>query len=118
MKCNSRLYYYKKLNKKGKRVLAFVVCEGRTQEEIAWTEEKALKDNLVNLDYEICDGNVTGKIEAVEEPYMGGTSASLEVNYECDKCKNTYYKLLPDTYNINEWFNNVLNSFFFGKEEV
>lgn len=42
-----------------------------------------------------CDGNIIATIQAVDEPYMGGHSAELEVTYKCDKCGANFFNELP-----------------------
>lgn len=50
-----------------------------------------------------CGGNIKVTIEAVDEPEWGGTSASLEISYKCDKCGCTWYPELPSKYDISEF---------------
>jgi hypothetical protein len=52
-----------------------------------------------------CAGKVVAKIEAVEEPYLGGMSASLSVKFFCDTC-GWYHDDLPDQeFSLNKWLN-------------
>lgn len=44
---------------------------------------------------EICDGRIIAKVEADEEPYMGGSSAVFSVSYQCDRCSNSFFLELP-----------------------
>lgn len=44
---------------------------------------------------EVCDGNVGVTVKAVDEPDWGGTYASFEIEYKCDKCGGSYYPELP-----------------------
>jgi hypothetical protein len=44
-----------------------------------------------------CDGHIRASVMARDEPDWGGTHARLEVTYECEKCKNTYFWTLPVT---------------------
>lgn len=32
-----------------------------------------------------CGGNIAASVSVVNEPYFGGTSASLDVDYTCDR---------------------------------
>lgn len=43
-----------------------------------------------------CGGNIICTIDAKEEPYYGGCSAALDVEYKCDKCGQiNFYPELP-----------------------
>ncbi len=50
-----------------------------------WTQ-KTIEDREGPGDIEICDGELSVKIEAVDEPDWGGHSARLEVEIKCKKC--------------------------------
>jgi hypothetical protein len=50
-----------------------------------------------------CGGNIIVTVEAVNEPYFGGTSASLEITYKCDKCGCTWYPELPTEFSISKF---------------
>lgn len=38
-----------------------------------------------------CDGVLVASVKAVDEPYMGGSSAALEIVVTCDRCGHTYH---------------------------
>lgn len=38
-----------------------------------------------------CDGALVASVKAVDEPYMGGSSASLEILVTCERCGHTYH---------------------------
>lgn len=40
---------------------------------------------------EPCQGNIIATVAVENEPYMGGTSATLAVEYRCDRCKEFIY---------------------------
>jgi hypothetical protein len=64
----------------------------------------------LDLDHpEICQGNVMVSIIAEDEPYYGGTSATLEVRFRCDTCDHQNYPNLPSSYGFNEWVNKLLD---------
>lgn len=65
-------------------------------------------EDYFDQNYETCDGDVVVKILAVDEPYFGGSSAKLSVEFKCKKCGCTHYSELPNEYNINEWLNKIL----------
>jgi hypothetical protein len=47
---------------------------------------------------ELCDGNITASIQAVDEPdYHSGHYAMLEIIYRCDKCNSQHFPELPDS---------------------
>lgn len=46
-------------------------------------------------DTEACDGTVVATVEAEDEPYFGGRSAELRVQFKCDLCGNTDFPELP-----------------------
>jgi len=106
MKCKAKLIY----TKSGK--LWQTISPTATVEQINYFISQISKKQLENIDlyspnsqmYE-CQGKVTGTIKAEDEPYYGGSSASLSIEYECSECKNTWYENLPNKYTINEWFN-------------
>jgi len=112
MKCNSRIYYWANKRKNNKRVLHTIVSiRGRDSNEISWIEKNMNDNEKVDPNFEVCDGDISIEILAEDEPYMGGTSAKLEVKYKCTKCSCNYYKDLPNEYNINEFFNDWLNKY-------
>ncbi len=40
----------------------------------------------------LCGGHVVmSKLGAYDEPYYGGTSAVLEMQFKCERCGNTYF---------------------------
>lgn len=45
----------------------------------------------------LCEGKISVKIEAEDEPYMGGSSAVLSITYKCYECGNTFFPHLPQT---------------------
>lgn len=57
---------------------------------------------------EPCDGTIRVSVSAQEEPYFGGVSAELYVNFSCSKCKMSD-ESLPDQYNFNEWLQSILD---------
>lgn len=60
-------------------------------------------ENLLANGYSICGGKVMASVEATDEPYYGGSSAVLEVGYECQRCSNRFWPELPDSGRINEF---------------
>ena len=120
MKCRARIIYFKKLDGNGNKRIAQVLNPDVTDDQIAYFVSQCEKNNKqwlrkVNLYspngimYE-CQGNVTMEVRAVDEPYMGGTSAALEVEYRCSKCNCTYYKNMPDEYSLNDWLNVIVSN--------
>lgn len=111
MKCGARIYYYKKTYPSGlKKVAMNFSVKGMSEDEILHIEKEVAREN-VDSNYDICDGDILGKISAEEELYMGGVSAILDVSYSCTKCKCVNYRHLPNEHNINAWFNNWLNNY-------
>jgi hypothetical protein len=45
---------------------------------------------------EICDGKIEARVEAEDEPYMGGSSAVLTITYTCEKCHGQHFPHLPE----------------------
>jgi hypothetical protein len=67
--------------------------------------------NMTKLDLdalEVCGGDIQASVLAVDEPYYGGSSASLEVNYRCDRCGQTKFDGLPDAYSISDFLTAVI----------
>ena len=50
---------------------------------------------LLDQGYEICQGRVKVTIKAEDEPYYGGSSASLSIEYICDSCGWMFHPQLP-----------------------
>jgi len=48
---------------------------------------------------ERCGGDVTITVRAVNEPYYGGTSAQLEIEATCSRCRDPYYKGIQYVHN-------------------
>jgi hypothetical protein len=57
----------------------------------------AKAEELLAEGYEPCDGNIVANVDAVDEPFYGGCSAKLEVEYKCDTCGHNFYHQLPET---------------------
>lgn len=57
----------------------------------------------------ICDGKVEPNIRAEEEPTWGGTTATLVVEFKCNKCGHNHYPGLPnDEDSLNAWLNKLM----------
>lgn len=111
MKCNARKYFWSNKKKKnGDKIIHSVVSvRGMDSDEISWFEKRFSEQKNIDPNFEVCSGDVFGEIVAVDEPYMGGTSAELEVNYHCTECTCNHYKDLPSKYNISAFLNDWLN---------
>jgi hypothetical protein len=49
-------------------------------------------------DATLCGGKIIVEVKAVDEPYYGGTSATFEIEYKCERCKWTFHGAdLPTT---------------------
>ena len=70
--------------------------EGR---EAAIKSYRTHKSTLEILPVQKCDGEIIAHISAINEPYFGGTSAELSIEYKCSKCGCTndwpVYSRLP-----------------------
>ena len=53
-------------------------------------------------EYIRCQGKILVDIQAVDEPYFGGSSASLEITYKCNECGCTSFmgRVPTDTTNF------------------
>ena len=58
--------------------------------------------------YKVCDGNLQAHVEAVDEPYYGGTCAELLVYFTCDNCYSNHHPYLPNKDNIEEFITRVV----------
>jgi hypothetical protein len=96
MKCNKVIYIQTFDN--GKRV-CLGTLEPRTRRAGTITQE-------------ICIGDIEVSIMAQDEPYFGGSSARLEVQWNCNNCGCTYHpeRELPTEYNISEWVNSLIKA--------
>jgi hypothetical protein len=119
MKCRAKIIYFKKLDSNGNKRIAQVLNPDITDDQIQYFISQCKKNNkkwlekvdlyaISNIMYE-CQGKVSVEVKAVDEPYMGGSSASLEVEYKCSICGCTYYKNMPDKHNINDWMNFIIS---------
>ena len=64
---------------------------------------KGFESQIPPKDAKPCGGNIIVTVEAVDEPYFGGTSSTLEITYKCDKCGCTWYPELPTEYNLSKF---------------
>lgn len=59
---------------------------------------------------EECGGKIVASIQAIDEPYYGGHSATLEVEYKCQRCKNQHFPDLPsDSEGLSKWLTEVVD---------
>lgn len=108
MKCNSRIYFFT-----GTKKIAFSVPPPYNDaSSIIAYNQKHRKNFMSRVDldnFSKCTGNVRIRVSAEDEPYFGGTSASLNIEYKCDHCGQTNYSGLPDNeHALNVWLNNIL----------
>lgn len=69
---------------------------------------KVRGNTVLDLDtMEVCGGDFTVVVKAVDEPYFGGTYANLDVHLECQKCGNTSY--LVSEYNVEAFLTAVIS---------
>lgn len=101
MKCGLNNYWWEYPN--------YTVCEGSI---ISREEAKEMASRRNGFGYwEKCDGDIEIDIQAQDEPYFGGSSASLRVEFRCSVCGNSYYpdRNLPSgESDINQWLNTIL----------
>lgn len=100
MVCNSLLIYYKEEVNGKKRLFSSISPSWRDEPNFLeyWKENNVTPKTLAKIDLVgtmNCDGRIICEVSAVDEPYYGGSSASLEIKYKCDKCGQTYFKHLP-----------------------
>lgn len=101
MKCNSKLVYFKKLSNR-KRNLKFTVPASFSVEDYLNTYKQ--KDRLDLENIETCDGRIVAEISCYDDPYMGGTTATMEVIFRCDRCGQTHFPELPiGVQGLNDW---------------
>ena len=102
----------------GKRVRKEVVPWFHTQDgigrvysalnETVATPLPAVSD-LLKDGYKVCEGRIRVEIAAEDEPYMGGSSATLEVGYSCSLCDNRFWPELPAADKINEFLEGLIS---------
>jgi hypothetical protein len=63
-------------------------------QETFWELNPIAEEKLEGL--EECGGDIEAEVEAVDEPYFGGSSATLEINYKCVRCGNPCFFTLPN----------------------
>lgn len=108
MKCNAKIIYYKEKTTKGKERIAYTVNPDLLGEEVVGMIPRTSIPKVSLSKVNRCQGKIVIFVTAEEEPYMGGSSATLEVNYRCDTCGHRFYPRLPTSYNINEWLTKVI----------
>jgi hypothetical protein len=66
-------------------------------------------EELLAGGYVVCDGNIVcTKLEAEDEPYFGGCSSVMAVEYACDKCGISFAAELPEPIElVNEALANI-----------
>lgn len=50
-----------------------------------------------------CGGKIVADMSAKDEPYFGGTSARLSIEYKCQKCGCTVFHELPNEMTISQF---------------
>jgi hypothetical protein len=106
MKCKAIVIPYKK--GKGKITLPNDDI-AKTVNYVRETWSQRDQDKLDFDNVSICQGKIMVSVLAEDEPYYGGTSATLEVRFRCDTCDHQYYPNLPTSYGLNEWINKLLD---------
>lgn len=76
MKCQARIVKTYK-TKKANCVWPETVYGPVPEESLEWKE--------------VCGGDLTAKVRAVDDPYYGGSSADLELEVECSRCRAGYF---------------------------
>jgi hypothetical protein len=114
MKCRAKVIYFAKKTKTGKKSIAFTLNPDSTSDELL----RFIKYDKRPSRYELyarngemyeCQGHIQCQISAINEPYMGGSSAGLSVIFKCDTCGHSHYPYLFNEYTINEWINNIIS---------
>lgn len=101
MKCGSYVLYVE-ARKKGsgepyQRVKETVSWWGTSDMGIRNDAKAPSSLDLLQRGYNACHGTVQATVSAVDDPYWGGTSAQLEIDYKCDTCGQTFFPELPAT---------------------
>ena len=65
--------------------------------------------NRVN-EIERCKGKIIAIVKAINEPYFGGSSAQLDVEYTCSRCGSHWSYDLPNEYNISDFLTNYVEN--------
>jgi hypothetical protein len=66
-------------------------------------------DMIIEPEWEICGGEIRANISAYDEPYYGGTSARLDVQYKCQECGETTFHELPrDDEGLSEFLTRIV----------
>lgn len=107
MKCNSKIFFYKKTNKDGTRKIKASVCPWYSPQEFQIVRSRIVTDK-VDPNWEICDGKIIADVEAVNEPDYGGSYAALNVTYKCNKCGQMSFPDLPNEFTISEFLTDII----------
>lgn len=68
-----------------------------TSDAGVFPDNPTMAQKLSEPNTSICGGKIVATVEAEDEPFFGGHSATLSITYKCDKCDNTIYPELPQT---------------------
>lgn len=62
-------------------------------------KEKIDLDNI-----QLCGGKIIAQMDCHDEPYYGGTTAEMDIDFVCENCKQTYFPELPQSLEqLNDW---------------
>lgn len=64
---------------------------------VGGARSKTFEELLDAPNTKLCEGKISVSVDAEDEPYMGGSSAVLAINYKCYECGNAFYPQLPQT---------------------
>lgn len=106
MKCNA--FLVNRTNPKTGKVSKFASYEPNCTIDIMEWLQKSTRPSIfseLTLQEDRCDGTIRVRVSAEDEPYMGGSSAVLEVELSCDKCGHSHY---PSILDFNTWLNKIL----------
>ncbi|NJL70663.1 MAG: hypothetical protein HC888_03110 [Candidatus Competibacteraceae bacterium] len=98
MKCNLLVKYERRGKKKILKPVQWV----------SWDHFVRLGD-IDLTGHEVCDGNVRAYVKVRDEPYYGGTIATFQVDYVCEKCGGLYYPHLPQSEEeVSKWLTRAI----------
>jgi len=114
MKCGC-LYYWGK-TKKGKKVRrrlahpSWIKFHGMTLKE--WLENyncQSMYKKVQQEDIGVCQGEIEAKVEAVDEPGWGYTTAVLQISFTCKECGETFEVGMPkDSESLSKFLTSVI----------
>jgi hypothetical protein len=111
MKCGSLLVYKLRKKRRSEERVPYLAERYSPQAISHWTlVHPGFMDRILDgaAETKTCEGKIVATVEAGEEPYYGGCSPTVEVEYKCDSCSNAHFPELPDPGSLGSWLTAII----------